>query len=768
MHDGLVLLVALLACYLPGLALMVALDVRSGVLLMGLAPAVSVAVAVVTGVGTAILGVAFGATSLGVVTALMFAAGLAVRRRSTRGPHRPATGRLVQAVGAVLVAGGAATGVGTWLRGMGALSTIPQEHDMVIHAVLAAYIQRTGHAAPWQLMPADVLTGAPVVFYPSGLHLLVAVTGGLTDGTVLALNAVTVVMLAVCLSLSAAALTVVGARQLRLGRPTVMLAAGVASLVASGLYRPTFQLMHDGGALANCAALALTPGVAAGVLLLPRLPRASAVAVGVACAGVVSVHPSAAASVGLTVMAWWVGQALTRQGRRQLRGQLVGLLVAAGTAVVLGSGTLAGALSSSGRTSGWPPDMSPTPIGDAVGSTLALSYGGYLDPRRSLGQVVAAVLVALGVVAVIALRRGFGLVTAWAAWSVVTIAAFLRPGAWPASLVTGFFYNAQPRVWSHVSLFAPVLAALGVVLTAARCAVWLHRRSPAPARSAAALLVVLAWLGYLVGPAWRYANTNMTSVATRYSIPEFVRVNADDQRAIRWLAGRIRPGQRILNSPNDGSTYLYVERGIPVLNVGTLGLDGVPYSYQLLESFRSYPTNAHVRDVLMQYNVAWVYVDSRAPRIGSGRSPAGWAGTAGFTLAPGLAGLAGLPGLIPVFTSGSVTVYSLDLGALRALSGAGRACANGCPSQDSSRSPAGQAGTHGARHGRDDQSRPRQLRRHRGHQWCSRGEQQRSEDDGADDPCRHRRPVFAERHQRRLQDLSDHHDHRAHPQQGGY
>jgi hypothetical protein len=682
-HDALILLVALLVCYLPGLALMTALGARSGVLLLGLAPAVSVGVAVATGIGTAILGVAFGARPLGVVTAVMYAiaAGLTVRRRQTRGRQGSTrgrqgsmtTGRVVQAVGAVLVAAGAAAGVGTWLGGMGPLSTIPQEHDMIIHAVLAAYVQRSGHAAPWQLVPADVLTGAPVVFYPSGLHLLVAVTGGLTGGTVPALNAVTVVMLAVGLSLSAAALTVVAARQLQLARSTAMLAAGVAALVASGLYRPTFQLMHDGGILANGAALALTPGVAAGVLMLPRLPRASAVAVGVACAGVVSVHPSAAVSVGLTVIMWWAGQALTRQGRQQLAGLLVGLLVAAGTAVVLGSGTLAGALSARGRTSGWSPDISPTPFGDAVGSTLALSYGGNLDPQRSLGQVFAAVLVALGVIAVVALRRGFGPVTAWAAWSLVTIGAFLSPGSWPDSLVTGFFYNAQLRVWSHVSLLAPVLAALGVVLTASRCAVWLRRRCPvsvsAPARLVAAVLVVLAWLGYLVGPASRYADTNVTSVATRYRTPDFVRVNADDQQAISWLARRIQPGQRVLNSPNDGSTYLYVERGVPVLNVATLGLDGVPYSYRLLQSFRSYPIDKQLRNVLLQYNVAWVYVDSQAPRIGSGGSPEGWATNAGFTLAPGLSELAGLPGLVPVFTSGSVTVYSLNLGVLQGLPG---------------------------------------------------------------------------------------------------
>lgn len=679
MHDGLVLLIALLVCYLPGLALMAALGVRSGVLLMGLAPAASVGVAVGTGVGTAILGVAFGATPLGLVTAAMFAvgAGLQMRRRSTQqrraGGRRPATAWVVQAFGAVLVAAGAAEGVRTWLGGMGPLSTIPQEHDMVVHAVLAAYIERSGQAAPWQLMPADVLTGAPVAFYPSGLHLLAAVTSDLTGGTVPALNAVTVVVLAVALSLSAAALTVVAARQLRLAHSTAMLAAGVAALVASGLYRPTFHLMHDGGILGNAAALVLAPGVAAGVLMLPRVPRRSAVAVGVACAGVVSVHPSAAVSVGLTVIAWWAGQALTRQGRRQLRGRrgshLVGLLITTGTAVVLGSATLAQALSSSGRASGWPPDIPPTPFGDAVGATLGLSYAGHLDPQQSLGQAFAAALVALGVIAVVALRRGFGPVTAWAAWSLVTIGAFLHPGSGLASLVTVFFYNAQLRVWSHVSLLVPVLAGLGVVLTASWCAVWLRRHSPAPARPVAALLVVLAWLGYLMGPAWRYADTNMTAMASRYLAPDFVRVNADDQRAISWLAEHIRPGQRVLNSANDGSTYLYVERGIPVLNVGTLGMDAIPHSYRLLESFHSYPTDKQLRDVLLQYNVAWVYVDSQAPTIGSAGSPEGWAGTGGFSLAPGLTDLAGLPGLAPVFTSGSVTVYSLDLGALRAPSG---------------------------------------------------------------------------------------------------
>ena len=36
-----------------------------------------------------------------------------------------------------------------------------------------------------------------------------------------------------------------------------MLVGGLAALVMAGMYRPGYHLMHDGGILANAAALAL-------------------------------------------------------------------------------------------------------------------------------------------------------------------------------------------------------------------------------------------------------------------------------------------------------------------------------------------------------------------------------------------------------------------------------------------------------------------------------------------------------------------------------
>jgi hypothetical protein len=219
-----------------------------------------------------------------------------------------------------------------------------------------------------------------------------------------------------------------------------------------------------------------------------------------------------------------------------------------------------------------------------------------------------------------------------------------------------------------VYLLAPVLAGLGVVLVADRVAVLGRRRLPhgLPVRAAATAtaLVVVAFVGYATAPAVGYARIAEESVATRYRTPDFVRIGPDDDAAIAWLAVHVRPGERVFNSPNDGSTYLYVERGIPIVNIYTLGLTGIPYTYRLLQSFNTYPTDPAVRRQLADLDVRWVYVDTATPRIGSFGSPENWAGTQGFRLAPGLTDLDGLPGLHPAFRAGSVTVYALDLTAV--------------------------------------------------------------------------------------------------------
>ena len=666
--DGLVLAVAVAVAYGPGLVLLAALSVRPGLLALAVAPGASVAVAGVAAVAVAPVGLPFGPVAVLVATALVGAAGLAVRWRA--GTPRPAWPRLraVPLVAAVMVATGVAFAAGAWWWGIGPLATRAQEHDMIMHVLQTAYVTRTGRGAPWQLAPVDLLTGTPTWFYPSGVHLLAAVTAGLTGGGVVAaLNAQTIVLLGAAGCLGAAGLAAVAARQLGLGRDTALLAGGVAALVMAGLYRPALHLMHDGGILANAVSLTLEPGALAGEQALGRLPRLAGAGVGAGVAGVVWCHPSAAVSIAVTTAAWWAGMLVARRGRVELRRALPGLVLAVPVAAVLMIATVGPGLGQSARTAGWPPDTGPVPFYQAIGETFGFPYSGWIDRDQTQAQTWVLLLVLVGIGAVLALRRGVGPVAAFAVWGAIVVGAWLSPGVGPDALITRFYYHAMLRTWSHVYLLAPVLAGLGVVLVADRLAVLARgRRLPLRAGWAALALVTLVFVGYAAGPAVRYARIAEVSVATRYRAPEFVRIGPDDDAAIAWLAAHVRPGERVFNSPNDGSTYLYVERGIPIVNIYTVGLTGHPYTYRLLQSFNTYPTDPAVRRQLADLDVRWVYVDTDTPIIGSAGSPEDWVGPDGFRLAPGLRSLDGLPGMTMAFRSGSVTVYALDLGAVPA------------------------------------------------------------------------------------------------------
>lgn len=674
MSDVVVLTVALVLAYLPGLLVLDAVGVRPGLVALAGAPAVSVSVAGVVAVVAAVVGFRYGPLPLGLAVLLLVVLVVVVRRRSRRTPgaarRLPAAGSVA---GAGMVAVGAGFAVWPWLTGLGGLATRAQEHDMIIHVMQSAYITRSGRAAPWQLIPADVLTGEPVWFYPSGTHLLAAATAGLTGGNVtVAVNAMTVVLLAVSVCVGVAGLTRVAARQLAIGPGGAMLAAGFASLVMAGMYRPGFHLMHDGGILGNAVALSLVPGVVAVVVLLGRLRPVAGVGAALAVVGAVWAHPSGAVSVAVTVLAWWFGMAVTARGRAELRRAVLPLVVAAPVTVALLVPVVGPGVSEAGRTGSWPADTGPVSFIEALGETFGFPYSGWIDQAQTKAQVWVVVLVVVGVLAVVALRRGMGPVAAWAAWSVVVMAAWLSPASGFDAVITQFYYNAMLRTWSHVSLLGSVLAGVGVVLSAHRLAVFGRLRIPLPrpvtAARIAAALVVLVFVGYAAAPAVGYARINENAVATRYGTPDFVRIGDDDLRAIDWLAARIQPGERVFNSPNDGSTYLYVERGIPVVNVYTLGLAGIPYTYRLLEDFNTYPENPEVRRQLVDLDVRWIYVDERAPRIGSVGSPEDWAGDGGFQFAPGLAGVADLPGVRVAHRSGSVVIYRLTLDGAAPLS----------------------------------------------------------------------------------------------------
>lgn len=689
MRTVLILLAAVAVCVLPGVGALLAFRVRRWLWVFGVAPAVSVGVATVTSILCALVGLPYGPAALGVVTALLLALGgywwWAERRRAERGADRgaekisaslvarwrrqPSWQRGGLAGGFVLVVGGVAMSMLSWLRGMAFnLATLPQEHDTIVHSELTAYIMRTGRGAPWQVLPVDLMSGQPVQFYPSGFHLLAAATGSLTGNPITGLNSVTVVLLAAWLPIGAAVLAYVAASRIRLGAGATMLVAGIASIVAAGLYKPTFTLVTEGGVLPNAAEMVLVPGLVAAILTLRRRDWLAGIVIGIGCAGLVTLHPSAVVTVGVSVVAWWVGDLLTKGGPRRVREQLPPLVLAVVAAGIVAAPTILGAASLGGRTASFPPDFAAKPFGPALGSALDLVFAGYL-PFNGTTQVAPTLLTLVGVGAVLMTRRPLGLFTAWAAWVIVLVAAYLNPGEGPDSLITGFLYNGIMRISSHVYLFVPALCGLGVVLPTIAFVRWLRARTSLRLRVGWAFTVLVLVLGaaYIAVPGRQYTVITSDYIGIRYGHQNIGRVTQDDLSAFDYLAAHVQPGQRVMNSANDGSTYMYVLKDIPVVNDTTLGIAAQPYTYHLLEWFNQYPKDVDIRQTLINLNVGWVYVDSNPPPIGASGSPDNWAGDGLFSFAPGLSALGGLPGLTPVYTHGSVHVYRLDLNVLRAM-----------------------------------------------------------------------------------------------------
>ncbi|MEO6090558.1 MAG: DUF6541 family protein [Umezawaea sp.] len=666
--DATLLLVALIAVVLPGAALLFALGVRRLLWTVGLAPAASVGVATIVGMVCGLVGLPYGGWALGAAVVVLLVVAAVRAREAVEGRGLPRVrGRVgpIAAGGAVLLLA-VLYGLRTWMSGMGGtLTSIPQEHDTILHTELVAYIMRTGRGAAWQLLPVDLLSGSPVSYYPSGMHLLAAATGDVVGGPIAGLNAVTVVLLGVCLVLSAAALTFVAAKQARLGVPASLTAAGIAGLVAVGLNAPTITFATQGGLLPNAAALCLAPGVIAVLLDLRERDWSAAVAIAVGCLGLLALHPSAAMTVGLTLVVWWIGRAFDRGGLALLRAQAAPTAVAVAVAGVLAAPLLILLTTVSTRTASFPPDVGAVPLSVALKQTLALPFTGYLPEYNGQWQVAALALTALGVAAVLVSRRALGPMVAAAVWALITIGMWVSPGTGPDAVITGFYYNSILRVRSHVDLLVPVLAGLGVVITSVIVVRGLRRVSSGrfarrPVHLVVALSVVVAAV-YALVPGLSYLRVSAHYLASRYGAPDLNRVGPHDQDGFDFLDGRVKPGERVMNSANDGSTYLYVEKGIPVVNTIALGFAQAPYTYQLLERFDTYPTDAEIREEVVDLNITWVYVDTDPPTIGASGSPENWAGGGGFTSAPGLDSLDGLPGLTEEFRSGPVRVYRLDL-----------------------------------------------------------------------------------------------------------
>ncbi|WP_369253412.1 DUF6541 family protein [Geodermatophilus amargosae] len=666
-HDALRLLLALAAVLGPGAALL-AVGLRRGPLeTLAAGPAASVLLCYVTALLAAPLGIPWGPLPVVVVTLVATAVAWLLRRRAVAAREVaarvavPLWARVLPVAGVVV---SAAVGGWTFLRGFGTLSVLPQEHDMVLQTLLVGYIERTGNAAPWQSNPVDLLTGEPSGFYPNGLHMLASLAATGPAESVAALNAVSVVLFAVVLPLGMAALAhLLSPPHLR---PVAMAAAALTSVLA---YRPVFALLHDGGVLANAAALALTPGVVYAAVSAATVHRGAAVAAGAGLVGAVVVHPSAAPTIVLTAGVWVVATLLSRRdGVRAALRSLTWVVVAAVLAVVVLVPFLLTASSTAAFVASFPRQTPPASLGGALGTLASFYYGGYYDPAGMLSQAVLALLSLLGVLLCVFHRSNVALLAAFGTWAVVLLLWLINPATPLVASLGGVYYNTYGRFSGGLAILQWLTVGVAVGYAASYLATgwrwaagrlrsgrWAHRAGLAtPVGAAAALLVFL-----LVTV--DYASVNSLTLRQRYAEPEFVRVDEDDLAAGRWLAENVEPGQRVMNNANDGSTYAYVFSGVPIVETATLGSPYAPYTTDLLLHLDDVDRDDDVRQTVCDLDIAWVLADEEAPVIGAPESVTPLSDGGVYDTPRGFERLDDLEVAERVHTSGNVDVYRLDL-----------------------------------------------------------------------------------------------------------
>jgi hypothetical protein len=664
--DLVILVWAVGLLFLPGAAVLVALRGVSVITALAAAPAVTLGLLYVAALVGGATGLSYGLVLAAAVWALAVGSSLVLGRWSHRLPIWTVLPRSpMHLLGAVATVAAMATGLVLWIRGIGGLGAIPQEHDTVVHTELVAYVMRTGRAAPWQSLPADFLTGRPAGFYPNGFHLYAALVGSLGANAVVALNAAMVVLFAVALPAGVAALG------LRLQpRAFAPLAGGCAAVLAAVSYHPLGILMHDGGILSNAAAFAIAPGVITLLLDVGRRRWVDVLPIALAIAAAVVVHPTSAVTVGLTTAAWLAASAVaSRKNRGELRRHLGVLAVGAGAGAVLlvpfvlaASGVTTAAGNRLDSVVGFGRNVRVLSFLRSLGLAVSAPVGGLLDPRFASGQTWLTVLSIAGIAACLLLRRNAPVVAAFAAWTCFLTAFLADLPLPPVRAASGLYYNSYARISGGNALLQWLAAGLATAAVVELLVALVRRRFPARLPRARGPVLAGATVLVLVVVCLPYAHRDAEVLALRYQNPAYNRVDRYDLDAAAFVAKRIHAGQRVMNNANDGSTFGYVFYGVKVVVNQPLGGSAAPYTTELVRAFNRLDDDRHIHDLVCRLDIAWVIADDQAPRVGAPRTP--WVIGGQYTTAPGLQHLERVPHVSQAARFGHVAVFTVDLAAL--------------------------------------------------------------------------------------------------------
>lgn len=542
---------------LPGLGLAYAARMR-GISAWGMAPAISMSVYAVLGLGFGVAHLTWNLATVALATIVVVVAVGALAWWLTRRRSAP-----VRDKRSVLGAGLAAAGVSLLAIGIrfavGFIhpDNVSQTFDANFHLNGVRYILSTGDVNPLTFGDLQYAYHGYGSLYPNLWHMvasLVAEAGGASIPV--AVNAFSIVIGGVVWPLSCLYLT----RQLLGARRTPLLVTGAlaACFAAFPLLLVDFGVLYP-----NFLGIALVPAALGSLIVgLGRargsaVPRWSAwISLFVMLVGISLAHPNALVSlmvlgippIAAAAAAWF--RAARARGATASRHLIVwGVLFAVAVAFLAIFIKVRPALAAAS----WPPSLGPRrAIADAV-----------LNSQLGPPAVAVSILVIVGLVATVATRRNIWLIGSWAIAVVLYVGTAWLPMGAARYWLTGTWYSDVNRLIALEPVVLTPLATIGTMWLGALVVSLLRRRARRlegldGRRSIAvvALVVTLvAFVGAQAGPSLTHATA---ATATAYRLDESSPLLSADERAlIDRLPGEVPADALIAGDPWTGTSLAW-------------------------------------------------------------------------------------------------------------------------------------------------------------------------------------------------------------------
>ncbi|MHA7241050.1 DUF6541 family protein [Arthrobacter sp. TMS1-12-1] len=570
-----VLAATLAVMILPGVVVGLAMGFRR-LILAGVAPMFSVAVAGITAVLASLAGIPWGLLPLLVMTVVIAGIGLALDRLFGRPPR---SGANVPPDGwRVVLAAFVGAGIGgltiAWQTKqlIAGPEEFAQRFDNIFHLNAVRYILDTGDASTLTLASLTGNTGASAA-YPAAWHSFAALVSQLSGASVpLSVNYVNIVTASVIWPLSSLFLArvVIGPRYIGLLSAGILSAAFIAFPYLMMIWGPLFPYMLS---------LAIVPAALALVVLAVRRGSQieesrwrSLLGLGGGLAAIGFSHTSSVNTlIALSLPLLVTALVEHLSGRAQRKAPLRTYLPAAAW-VVLATPLLV-AVWLKLRPAPYDTWSPHTTSAGAIGEVLANAPVGMKDITA-----VASILAIVGVVSAVRHRTHFWFViSAFIAGYLYFVDASFEKGYWRA-LLTGIWYQDTQRLAAVVPVVAVVLAALGCQAVADAVLGYVRRRiAERGIRASAertrvvrtvigmggfgvvALLLILSNQAGPVGPYIERAN-----VFYQRDSPTSI-LSSDEYELLNRIQDEMPTDAVIAGNPWNGSSLVYAFAGIDVL-----------------------------------------------------------------------------------------------------------------------------------------------------------------------------------------------------------